>query len=189
MDFAVFHRQRAGGKLGRHANQRRDPHPENRPRSSGCDGRCHACNVAGSDGGRKRGRQCLEVRDVAVLLGLIIFSNDASDGMGKVTHLHEQETEGEKESGAYQQSDGRPSPNKTIDVSEQLVQSFHSIPRIMIGENRGNRSGIKTNKMSGHKKAPDRGVWSFLTASFRAITFPRVSRPFPVWLHCTACTV
>ena len=51
VDAAVLHGKQALGEFRRHAEQRCQPHPEHRAGAAGDDGRGHADDVAGADGG------------------------------------------------------------------------------------------------------------------------------------------
>ena len=57
VDLAEVHREEHLGILGRHADQRRHPHPEQRARPPERDRGGDAGDVAGADGGRERRHQ------------------------------------------------------------------------------------------------------------------------------------
>ena len=54
------------GKFGAHSEQRRNPHPEDRAGTADRDRSCDSCDVAGSDGGCKRGADSLKRRQRSV---------------------------------------------------------------------------------------------------------------------------
>ena len=62
--LAVAHREQGFGVLRRHAQEARNPHPEEGTGPSGCDRGRDPGDVAGAHGGRERGHQRLEVGDV-----------------------------------------------------------------------------------------------------------------------------
>ena len=65
---AVADAQHVLGITGHHPQQGHDPHPEHSPRPARQNGRRHAHDVAGADGGRQRRGQRAEVADVAFAL-------------------------------------------------------------------------------------------------------------------------
>ena len=60
------------GELRRHPQQCSHPHPEERARPAPMDGPCSACDVADSHGGRQRGGEGLEVRNVSRIAGIVV---------------------------------------------------------------------------------------------------------------------
>ena len=73
-------RQRNLAVLGYHAQQGGDPHPENSAGAADGDGARHAGNVAGADGGRQGGADCLE-RGNGALAGLGSLLEELTDGI------------------------------------------------------------------------------------------------------------
>ena len=69
VNHPVFDGQHPFGVLGSHAECRRDPHPEQRARPADRDRGGNADDVSRTDGCGQGHHQCLEVADIALLIG------------------------------------------------------------------------------------------------------------------------
>ncbi len=91
---------------GRHAEEGRQPHPEDRTGAAADKRRRAACNIAGSDLCRNGRCQCLEGRH-AFLSCLIALQGKSAEhpfpGLREMPHLHESRADAEIDAGADQQ--------------------------------------------------------------------------------------
>ena len=123
--------QSAFGKLGGHADEGGDPHPEQGAGAAQGDSGGHAGNVAGADGGGQGGGQGLEMRDLAHILMAAVTAAYQLRGMIKTADLHQSHAYREIDAGAEQDQQGnsvfpQQPGNLAGDVREAGEQGFHS---------------------------------------------------------------
>lgn len=87
----------AFGKLGRHAEQAADDHPEDGSRAADANGESDTRNVAETHGGGECSRECLEMRDLAGAAGLRIEPANAVDAVAKSAKIDELKAKSEEE--------------------------------------------------------------------------------------------
>ena len=94
--LAVLLAKRALGELRRHAKEPGDDHPENRTRPAEADGDGHASDVAQADCRRKRGGERLEMTDLALGVGVVVFATDNIDRVLETAKVDETHPDSEK---------------------------------------------------------------------------------------------
>ena len=113
---------------GGHAEERTQPHPENRTRTAGIQCGSRACNVAGADLRRNRGGQRLE-RTHAVLARLLTVEREMAEQMlpacAELAHLNEARANGKHDAGANQQVQQQAVPYDVADLAYPVCQYFH----------------------------------------------------------------
>ena len=100
--FAEFHRQNALTIFGRHADQRRNPHPENcaRPANGNCGS--NAANITSAHCRRKRRHQRGEGRNIA-FLARVALACQLANGIGQFYDRHETKPHHQIKPGTQQQ--------------------------------------------------------------------------------------
>ena len=114
--LAVFYRQQYLGIFGGHAQQSRDPQPEDGTRTTQCDGRRDTGDITGTYCGSQSSRQRLEGRDFT-LLGFVLmehFADGVLHGIAELPELEAPEHHRQDNAGTHQQHQGRYTPNDTI---------------------------------------------------------------------------
>ena len=101
-DRAVVLGQRDLGVLGRHAEKRGDPHPEERAGTTEVNRDRHAGDVADPYRGRQRRGERLEVRDIARLVRVVVLARGDGNAVAESPNLQEPEIEGQVQTGADQ---------------------------------------------------------------------------------------
>jgi hypothetical protein len=89
---AVLHGQSTFGVLEGHAKKCGHPHPKERSRSAVVNGRSHPGDVSDPDGGGESGGQGLEVRDVALVTGVIVLTRNNPKAMTEGPDLNDGQT-------------------------------------------------------------------------------------------------
>ena len=132
--FTEKHTQNVFGVVCHHTEEGGDPHPEHRTGTTGDDGRCHAGDVAGADGGSERCAQGLELGDgmlVVIFCALAVVLEDAGDGVlppvGHMAHLEELGAAGQQHTGADQQDQSRQTPHRVIDHAVDRRDHFYDL--------------------------------------------------------------
>ena len=109
--------------LGCHAHDAGDPDPEQRAGPADGDGGGHADDVAGADGSRKGGGECLVVGNVAgAVLGFV--HERVAGGAPECAELDAPQPDGQEQAGAQQEGDEHErTPDEGGDGTEDVVQS------------------------------------------------------------------
>ena len=107
-------------ELGRHAEEGRHPHPEQRRRAAEVQRQRHPADVAGADGAGKCRRKRLQVAGVTGGVGTGFTAKEHAPGMAEEAHLRQAEIEREQEPHA-QQHEGE--PGRTAEDSVQRAEN------------------------------------------------------------------
>jgi hypothetical protein len=105
------------GVLGRHADKRRAPHPEEGAGPAEEDGRRHAGDVAGADGGGKRGHERVEGTDLTFLGAFLAALPEQGKAEADLADRHELQPGLQEESRA-----------EDDDEPDDITQGFHDDP-------------------------------------------------------------
>ena len=126
---AVLDGQHGLAVLGGHAEEGGDPHPEDGARATGDDGRGHAGDVAGTDGGRERRHQRPEVADVALVVLLVVLGR--REGLlqrhGQHVDLQEEQAKRQVDGGAAQQDEQGCPPDVAAQPFKEILQCLHGL--------------------------------------------------------------
>ncbi len=115
---------RAGEELGGDAEDGGDPHPEHRAGSAGVDRHGHAGDVAEADRGRERARQRLEVRDVAVVVGVVVATGEQREPVREVPVGQELRVEQEERARAEQEIKDERAPHEVGERGQPRVEQL-----------------------------------------------------------------
>ena len=102
----------------------------------------YARDIADADGRRKRGGQCLEVRNVARLVGIVVLAGGHGKPVSQSAQLNEPETQREEEAGSQQRDhhirddfalDRDPDfPNDRVQLIDNTLEQFHESPEVRL---------------------------------------------------------
>ena len=110
--FTVFDGQKSFGIFGGHAEEGSHPHPEESSRAAGMDGGGDAYDIAGADGGRQRGTECLEAVDIP--FAGVLRTVDEAERLFQAEHLQKAEPYGEQNPRAHEEHQKRRPPDKAV---------------------------------------------------------------------------
>ena len=130
VDATVLHGQQALGELRGHAEQGGQPHPEQRARASGDDGRGHADYVARADGSRQGRAQRAEARHLAGPALLVL--HHVAQGARQLPELHGAQPYRQQDAAEQDEHHERHPPDEVVDSDEPIVdnaeKAFHQFP-------------------------------------------------------------
>ena len=113
---------------GGHAEERRQPHPEDRARAAGIQCGSRARDIAGADLRRDRGGQRLE-RAHAVLAGLFTVEREVTEQVlpacAELADLNEACADGKHDAGTYEEIQQQAVPDDVADLAYPVCQYFH----------------------------------------------------------------
>ena len=109
-----FTGQQAFGIFRGHAEERRDPHPEDGSRSAGFDCRGYADDVSRADRSRQCRAQRLERVDIPFFL--VFCRKDQFQCFRQMYDLQEMDAAGQEDARTYQQYQERRPPDKAVDA-------------------------------------------------------------------------
>jgi hypothetical protein len=95
-DLTIHLPERAFGELRGHAEETRDYHPENRARTADGDRHRNTRDVSETDRCRQRRGECLEVRHLAGVVGIVVVTGGDDPRVFKGADVDEAEAQGEE---------------------------------------------------------------------------------------------
>ncbi len=183
-----FHRQQHLGVLGRHAQQGRDPQPEDGAGAAQGDGGGDPGDVAGTHGGRQGGGQGLEGCDLA-LLGRLLgkhLANGVLHGVAELPELEPLEPHRQNDACAHEQHQGGYAPydvvQPTVAGCDRVINLIHTLSpynMIYIPENEKGEAlpppdSLKIENNYTTRRGP--ALWDYAAAS---VLLPERLRDWP----------
>jgi hypothetical protein len=127
VDLPILDRQYTLGVFGRHPDEGRTPHPEERTGAADRDRRGDAGDVAGPDRRRKRGHQGVEGRDIALALRLSAGPQHA-EAVTELEYGHQAQTDHQEQTRSQDQDQHGGAPNETVDRADPILDHLHLSP-------------------------------------------------------------
>ena len=123
IDFAVFDREDAFGELCRHAEKRRQPHPEHGARSARDDRRRHSHDIARAYRRREGGAERAEAGNFA--LAAAFLGEHIAERARQADERQKDQPHGEIYPHAQNEYDEGDAPDKFVYIGYYLSEFFH----------------------------------------------------------------
>ena len=161
IDITILYGKKSLGVFGCHTQKCRKLHPEEGARSAAGNRRCNTDNVSGADGRGKRRTQSAKAGNLT--LAVLFVVEHILECQRKLMYLENADAYRQQNSGSQDQNDQRDSPNKIVDLPQNVRKRERRIVRIVDFLTAGQHKGCQKCDQQGYAKqqhAPARRFFS-----------------------------